>query len=164
MREGGRKFVSPYQKSVMKIKLTFLVCGLTVVCAVAQTGQAGPGTNEQVTKHAAPASKPGAARRVQVDEFEKLWRDKRNVVLDVRTKKEFDAGRIPGAKNLDVNGTDFDRQLAELGKNKTYLVHCAAGVRSAKACARMSGLGFTNLIDLAPGFQGWQKAGKPVEK
>src|SRR5437868_12048214 len=73
-------------------------------------------------------------KNISVEEFDKLRADKNNVVLDVRTKKEFDAGHIPGAVNLDWNGPDFAKKAAELDKSKTYLVHCAAGVRSAKAC------------------------------
>ncbi len=33
--------------------------------------------------------------------------DKQNVILDVRTPEEFQAGHIPGAVNLDVNASDF---------------------------------------------------------
>ena len=119
---------------------------------------------------AEPSAKPGAgepartSRRVQVDEFEKLWREKKGVVLDVRTAKEFAEGHIPGAVNLDANSADFAKKVAELDKSKTYLVHCAAGGRSARACGKMGELGFTSLVDLTPGFNGWQKAGKPVEK
>ena len=130
---------------------------MALALVVVQAALGGPGTNE-------PALKAGLVRRVNVDEFEKLWQDKKNVVLDVRTKKEFENGHIPGAINLDVNAADFDHKVAELQKDKVYLVHCAAGVRSARACDKMSRLGFSHLIDLAPGFKGWEKAGKQVEK
>lgn len=103
-------------------------------------------------------------KRVGVEEFEKLRADKKNVVLDVRSEKEFKAGHIPGAVNIDVNARDFDQQVGKLDKNKTYLVHCTAGVRSMRACKRLDAAGFQNLYDLAPGFSGWERAGKPVEK
>lgn len=108
-------------------------------------------------------SKVTHARRVGVDEFEQLWLTHTNTVLDVRTEKEFKAGHIPGAVNLDYNGPDFEKKLKELDKKKVYLVHCAAGVRSARACQKMETLGFENLIDLTPGFRAWNQAGKPVE-
>lgn len=112
----------------------------------------------------AAASKAAVNKRIGVEEFEKLWRDKKNVVLDVRTASEFADGHIPGAINIDVNSSDFTTKTAALNKSKTYLVHCAAGVRSAKACGQLAPLGFTSLYDLAPGFKGWEKAGKPTEK
>ena len=145
----------------MKIRDLSISWGMVLALAVAQTALGGPGTNEPALK---PALKAGLVRKVDVDEFEKLWQDKKNVVLDVRTKKEFDNGHIPGAMNLDVNAADFDQKIGELQKDKVYLVHCAAGVRSARACDKMSRLGFPHLVDLAPGFKGWEKAGKQVEK
>ena len=112
----------------------------------------------------ANAGETNAVSRVSVDEFEKLWQAKTNVVLDVRTAKEFTAGHIPGATNLDINSADFDEKLAKLDKTKVYLVHCAAGGRSARACEKMKRAGFQSLTDLPDGFRGWEKAGKPVEK
>jgi rhodanese-related sulfurtransferase len=110
------------------------------------------------------AEKKAAVKRVDAEEFDKLRADKKNVILDVRTEKEFKAGHIPGATNIDLNSPDFDEKVAKLDKNKTYLVHCAGGVRSARACKKLEGAGFKELYDLAPGFKGWEKAGKPVEK
>lgn len=103
-------------------------------------------------------------KNITVEEFDKLRADKQNQVLDVRTPKEFAAGHMPGAVNIDINGPDFDQKIAALDKNKTYLVHCAAGVRSTKACRKMSQLNFPNLYNLESGFKAWEKAGKPVEK
>ncbi|MBM3837436.1 MAG: rhodanese-like domain-containing protein [Verrucomicrobia bacterium] len=105
-----------------------------------------------------------AYKNVGVDEFEKLAADKKNVVLDVRTPKEFAAGHIKGAVNIDFNAPDFEKKIAALAKDKTYLVHCAGGVRSSKACAKMGDLRFKHLVNLEPGFKAWEKAGKAVEK
>jgi len=112
-----------------------------------------------------PKPEPGkATRNVGVEEFDKLRMDKSNVVLDVRTAAEFEQGHIPGAINLDYNAPDFAKKVAELDKDKTYLVHCAVGGRSAKACGLMEKNQFKHLIHLPAGFRGWEKAGKPVEK
>lgn len=117
-------------------------------------------------EEAAPAgAKPAAkVKRVDVEEFDKLRANKENVVLDVRTEREFKAGHLPGAVNIDANAADFEERVAKLDKNKTYLVHCAAGGRSARACKKLESMGFKELYDLGPGFNGWQKAGKATEK
>ena len=113
------------------------------------------------------ADRPPVPKNVQnvgVEEFDKLRADKNAVVLDVRTEKEFKDGHIPGAMNLDVNAPDFTKKLAALDKDKTYLVHCAAGRRSLKACGVMDQSEFKKLVNLEDGFTSWTRAGKPVEK
>ena len=110
------------------------------------------------------AGETNTVRQVSVEEFERLSQVGTNVVLDVRTKKEFAAGHIPGAKNLDVNSPNFEKELGQLDKTKVYLVHCASSRRSALACEKMKQAGFQTLIEMSAGFRGWEKAGKPVEK
>src|SRR5215472_11525563 len=107
----------------------FMICLSVAIClAWLQPALAGQGTNEPIPKTGSDGPKSNVSRRVGVDEFERLWQDK-NPVLDVRTKKEFEAGHIPGAMNLDVNSPEFTQKVSALDKKKTYLVHCAAGVR-----------------------------------
>lgn len=120
---------------------------------------------QPVQKAAAPSKpEPSGSRRVGVAEFDQLRLEQKYTVLDVRTEDEFKAGHIPGAVNLDVLDGSFEKKVAALDKSKTYLVHCAAGSRSANAATQMKKLGFKSVIDLAPGFNGWKAAGKPVEK
>ena len=111
----------------------------------------------------APAAGP-AYKNVGVEQFDQLRANTNNVVLDVRTKKEFNAGHIPGAVNIDWNSPDFDRQIRALDRDKTYLVHCAVGGRSAKACQAMGALKFTHCYNLQEGIKAWEKAGKPIQK
>jgi phage shock protein E len=103
-------------------------------------------------------------KNIGVDQFDKLRQQTNAVVLDVRTPKEFAAGHIPGAVNIDWNAADFASKAAALDKSKTYLVHCAVGGRSAKASDKMTAIQFTNVYNLEGGIKAWEKAGKPVEK
>jgi rhodanese-related sulfurtransferase len=103
-------------------------------------------------------------KNIGVDQFDKLRQQTNAVVLDVRTPKEFAAGHIPGAVNIDWNGADFASKAAALDKSKTYLVHCAVGGRSAKASDKMTAIQFTNVYNLEGGMKAWENAGKPVEK
>ncbi len=103
-------------------------------------------------------------QNANVEQFEKLRADKKNLVLDVRTKKEFDDGHIPGAINIDVNAADFQAKVAKLDKSKSYLVHCAGGVRSVTACKRLAPAGFEHLVNLEGGYKAWEKAGNKGDK
>ena len=107
---------------------------------------------------------PGEPFRVGVALFEKMWRDNKLTLLDVRTTSEYRAGHLPETKWIDWFSTTFADEAAKLDKDKFYLVYCAGGVRSARACKKMSGMGFKYLVDLAPGFKGWKAAGKAIEK
>ena len=125
------------------------------------------GLSAQDSKPAPKGDKPATAKNVKnvgVEDFDKLRAGPNTVVLDVRTPKEFSAGHIPGAVNIDFNASDFQEKIKKLDPAKTYLVHCAGGVRSAKACNAMDKIAVTNLVNLEPGFRAWEKAGKLVEK
>lgn len=123
-----------------------------------------PAPKEKLTGGLPFALVPGTPKKVGVAEFERIWKGEGAIVLDVRSKSEFEAGHIPGALNADVNSPDFTEKVSFLDKSAVYLVHCAAGIRSALACKKMNQMGFKYLVDLEPGFNGWQKARKPVEK
>jgi rhodanese-related sulfurtransferase len=117
----------------------------------------------------APATRPTSApsRKITMEEFDRMRKEKDAVVLDVRSPREFGEGHVAGAVNVPVSGVplkQFDEQVGKLDKDKTYLVHCARGVRSANAAARMEKLGFRRLLDYSGGMDEWRRAGKPVEK
>ena len=103
-------------------------------------------------------------KNVGVEEFDKLRKQTNTIVLDVRTPKEFVAGHIPGATNIDWYASDFEKKVSGLDKSKTYLVHCAAGRRSASASEKLTTLRFTNVYNLGGGMKEWEKAAKQVQK
>lgn len=118
-----------------------------------------------VALFAEPAATVTKPQNVTIDEAQKLIKnDPKIVVLDVRTPEEFKTGHIAGAKNIDFNADDFEKQIATLDKSKTYVVHCAAGGRSAKACEQIKTMDFKSMLHMNQGFNAWKEAGKPIEK
>jgi len=111
----------------------------------------------------AQATRP-AVPKIDAEQFDKLRKAPNSVVLDVRTPQEFAQGHVPGAVNMDISDPTFRKKIAELDKSKTYLVHCAAGIRSNRACNMMSSLGLAGLYDYKGGFKDWKAQGKPIEK
>lgn len=117
------------------------------------------------TSLAEPSAPVAAPKNVTINEAEKIIKtDPKVVVIDVRTPEEFKAGHIAGAKNIDFNGNDFEKQIEALDKSKTYVVHCAAGGRSAQACKIIEQVKLPSVYHMNEGFKAWEKAGKPVEK
>lgn len=103
-------------------------------------------------------------KRFDIDEskFEELMKEPDSVILDVRTAGEYSKERIQGAVLLDINSPGFKDQIKRFQKDKTYLVYCRSGNRSAKACEIMSELGFEKCYNLKNGINGWKKSNKPV--
>ncbi len=68
-----------------------------------------------------------------------IW-DQGAVVLDVRTKEEFQAGHAPGAINIPLNSVD--QSLDEIsGWEKPIIACCASGRRSGIATQRLKSKG-----------------------
>src|SRR5688572_29788850 len=81
---------------------------------------------------------------VSIDEAAKLVKESTNVVvLDIRTPKEFEAGHIKGATNINIQDIDFKDRIGKLDKSKTYIIHCAAGSRSTRACEQIKPMDFS---------------------
>ena len=81
------------------------------------------------------------------------------VILDVRTPKECSEERIENAVNLDFHSENFREELDKLDKNKTYIVHCAKGVRSGKTLNIMKELGFKEAYNMKGGIVKWKEKG-----
>lgn len=107
-------------------------------------------------------------RDVTVKEAGAIIQDKKGnpdlVVLDVRTKEEFDAGHIDAALNLDVKSDKFRDEAGKLDKNRKYLVYCRSGKRSKAAQEILKELGFKEVINMTGGFMDWEKEGLPFKK
>ena len=84
------------------------------------------------------------------------------IILDVRTPPEFAGGHLKNALNLDYNQPDFANRLAQLDKNRPYLVYCAVGGRSSKAARLMQQMGFKQIINVSEGYTSLKKAGVAV--
>ena len=104
-------------------------------------------------------------KNISVDEAAKLVaKDTNVVILDIRTPEEFKSGHIKGATNINFNDKEFSGKISKLDKSKTYIIHCAAGGRSGRACEQIKTLDFKNMLHMKEGFSAWKEAGKPVEK
>ena len=78
-----------------------------------------------------------------------------HVILDVRTKEEFEEGHIKNAINLPVDNIDKEVGPVINDKNTIILVYCRSGNRSSMALNKLSNLGYTNVKDFG-GINDWK--------
>jgi rhodanese-related sulfurtransferase len=90
--------------------------------------------------------------------------NKNFVILDIRTKPEYDSGHLENSVLIDYYAADFRKNLSKLKRTKTYLVYCRTGNRSGRAMQIFSQLGFEKIYDMHDGIAGWHMADLPVVK
>jgi hydroxyacylglutathione hydrolase len=83
------------------------------------------------------------------------------VILDVRSAEEFQAGHVPGAINIPHDRVG--EHLARLKAFAKVYIHCQAGGRAGVAAAALSNAVLSNLVCITGGGMGdWIAAGLPV--
>ena len=80
---------------------------------------------------------------------------KTGILVDVRTPEEFANGHLDGALNINWLNKDFAARFKDIPKDKAIYLYCKKGGRSAGAQAKLSSLGFTNVINLEGGYDSW---------
>jgi phage shock protein E len=67
-------------------------------------------------------------------------------IIDVRTQAEFADEAYPGAVNIPLNV--LPSKLNELGpKDKSIVLYCATGARSAQAARLLKQAGYTDVVN-----------------
>lgn len=93
------------------------------------------------------------------------------VFIDIRDVRELGReGRIPGSYHcprgmvefwIDPNSPYHKEIFTE---DKTFIMHCAGGLRSALATEVAQRMGLKPVINLEGGFGAWRKADGPIEE
>lgn len=119
--------------------------------------------------YTSPTSVQGATTVDAAKAYE-LWQN-RATFVDPRKPGEFEAGRIPGAINLEYDPGTPDQQLteaslkAEVAKSDPVVFYCnAEGCdRSSWSAALAVEWGWQKVYYFRGGFPNWTAAGYPVE-
>ena len=91
-----------------------------------------------------------------------MEKDDGHVVVDVRTREEYDAGHIPGAILLpnESIGTEPPEELPD--RNQIILIYCRSGNRSKQAAQKLFDMGYTNIYEFG-GINTWTGEITPEE-
>ena len=88
---------------------------------------------------------------VNAKDLEKLVKQEKVPVFDVRKENEYLSGHISYAENTPL---DFlNDYLDRFPKNNPFFIHCAGGYRSVIAASILKKRGIHNLIDVQGGFK-----------
>src|SRR5687767_4997549 len=84
------------------------------------------------------------------------------VILDVREPNEWNLGHVPGATLLP-RGVIEQNVEARVPRDKTVVLYCGGGGRSALAADTMQQMGYAKVLSLAGGFRAWAESGGEIE-
>jgi len=91
---------------------------------------------------------------------DRLKKNEKIALIDVREPFEFEIARLPNARLFPLGkiATDFN----EIPRQETAVVICKSGVRSARAIEFLRGHGFDNLLNLEGGMDAWREQVDPT--
>lgn len=84
------------------------------------------------------------------------------ILVDIRDKKDFDAGHVVGAIHIPLN--KLGTRVTELEKYKTdpVIVACRLGQHSADAVKVLKSAGFAQVLRLSGGMTEWRAQSLPL--
>ena len=110
-------------------------------------------------------SEDAAWQRVDADAFADAVDTEENAfLLDTRTQPEWEQdGHLSNATLVPHDELEQRQDELPADKDATVLVYCRSGNRSQEAAQTLLDLGYTNIVELNSGINGWKDAGYPVE-
>jgi len=81
-------------------------------------------------------------------------------LVDVREPYEHAAGRIPGARHVELGALAAEAETIE--RDRPVVFYCRVGARSAMAAQAFAGSGW-DAYNLSGGIVAWVVAGLPIE-
>lgn len=108
----------------------------------------------------------GRVQEIQADELdERLEEDAQSVlVVDVREPYEYEQGHIPGSllipRGMLEGAADPNNkhriEALYTARDKTVVIYCDTGARSAMAADTLGQMGFSDVLNLAGGIKMWE--------
>ncbi|MFT8873099.1 MAG: rhodanese-like domain-containing protein [Sporolactobacillus sp.] len=96
-----------------------------------------------------------AYQQISVKQLKEDYLSKKQgrIFIDVRTSNEFSRRSISGFRNVPLQ--TLPAQISRLPQDKEIIVICQSGMRSASACKMLSKAGFSQVVNVRGGMNGW---------
>lgn len=85
----------------------------------------------------------------------KYLMNEKAIILDVRTKEEYEISYIKNAINIPLDEIDESIKETLKDKDQTILVYCQSGNRSKQASQKLADLGYTSVYNFG-GLNDWR--------
>ena len=106
----------------------------------------------------------GRIREIDIDAYRGMREQGApHVLVDIREDHEWAAGHAAGAVHIGKGIIERDIETEAPDKNRTLVLYCGGGFRSALAADALTRMGYRNAISLDGGWRAWQAAGLPTE-
>ncbi len=83
------------------------------------------------------------------------------ILLDTRTKEEYNVSHLPGAKWVGYDEFELNR-VADIPKDGNIVVYCSVGYRSEKVGEKLLAAGYRQVHNLYGSLFEWVNEGNPV--
>ena len=92
---------------------------------------------------------------------EELAAEPTPVLLDSRSREEFEVSHLEGARWVGFEEFDLER-VADLDRDTPLVVYCSVGKRSELIGERLEEAGFRSVRNLRGGLFQWANEGRPI--
>ncbi len=82
------------------------------------------------------------------------------LLLDVRTKAEYDISHIPGATRIEP---DSDASAVKIPHDRPIITYCSVGYRSGAFAKKLQETGYKNVQNMSGSIFEWANEGRPLE-
>jgi rhodanese-related sulfurtransferase len=104
-------------------------------------------------------------REIDIERYKQMKESgEDHILVDVREESEWSAGHAAGAMHLGKGVIERDVEAKIEDHEKTLVLYCGGGFRSALAADNLQKMGYRNVISLDGGWRAYTGAGLPVER
>ncbi|MEP6823080.1 MAG: rhodanese-like domain-containing protein [Chthoniobacterales bacterium] len=103
---------------------------------------------------------PDVKRITPAETAERLKEKQSPVLLDIRTKSEYEISHIPGARRVEPSA---EASAIDLPHDQPIITYCSVGYRSGAFAKKLQDAGYKNVQNMSGSIFQWANEGRPLE-